>query len=94
MRGQYYVYIMASASGVLYVGMTNDLERRVYEHKSGVVPGFTSRYRVTRLVYFDETPSVEAAIAREKQFKSWSRAKKEGLISAGNPGWEDLAAAW
>lgn len=66
---QYYVYILTNRSGTLYVGVTNDLERRMYEHKNRLLPGFTSRYNVTRLAHFEETSDVEAAIAREKQIK-------------------------
>ena len=89
--GQYFVYIMASHSGVLYVGVTNDLNRRVAEHKEGLVPGFTQRYKVNRLVYFESMPEVNAAIAREKQLKRWNREKKIRLIETVNPSWKDLA---
>ena len=85
----YYVYIMASRSRVLYTGVTNDLARRVEEHKLGLVPGFTSTYRVTRLVYFEEFADVRDAIAREKAIKGWVRARKVGLIEEHNPTWED-----
>ena len=90
----YYVYLMASRSRTLYVGMTNDLARRVFEHKQKRVAGFTSRYNIDRLVHFETTPDVRAAIAREKQIKGWRREKKLALISAANPGWEDLSDAW
>ena len=89
---QYYVYVMASRSRVLYTGVTNDLRRRVHEHKGGLVPGFTARYRVTRLVYFEATQNVSAAITREKQIKAWRREKKVALIDAVNPSWEDLSS--
>jgi putative endonuclease len=82
---------MASHSGVLYVGVTNDLNRRVAEHKEGLVPGFTQRYKVNRLVYFESMPEVNAAIAREKQLKRWNREKKIRLIETVNPSWKDLA---
>lgn len=88
---QYYVYIMASYRRVLYTGMTNNLERRVYEHKRNLLPGFTSKYRVNRLVYFEETPDVRAAIEREKQIKGWLRSKKIALIESANPDWHDLS---
>jgi putative endonuclease len=91
---RYFVYLMASRSRVLYVGVTNDLYRRVREHQDGAVPGFTSRYRVVHLVHFEETGSVTEAIAREKQIKGWLRAKKIALIEAGNPEWEDLSGGW
>ena len=87
----YYTYIMASRSRVLYVGVTNDLARRVNEHKQGRNPGFTSKYRVTRLVYFEEFADIRLAIAREKELKGWKRSRKIGLIEDRNPTWEDLA---
>jgi len=90
----YYVYIMASRSRVLYTGVTNDLARRVNEHKLGLVPGFTSRYRVTRLVYFEEFTDIRDAIAREKQVKDWTRGRRIRLIEDHNPTWEDLAGEW
>jgi putative endonuclease len=86
------VYIMASRSGTLYIGVTNDLARRVYEHKHGLVPGFTSKYRVTRLVYCQHTDDIGAAIDREKQLKRWSRRKKLALVESVNPKWQDLSA--
>lgn len=88
----YHVYIMASASRVLYVGVTNDLLRRVSEHKQRNVPGFTARYRVTELVYFEAFGDVRVAIAREKQIKGWLRVRKIALIEAFNPRWKDLSA--
>ena len=87
----YFVYIMASRSGVLYVGVTNDIARRVVEHKEGIVPGFTKKYKVNRLVYFEETTDIRAAIAREKQIKRWRREKKIRLIEGVNPNWRDLS---
>jgi len=91
---QYYVYMMSSKTRTLYVGITNNLERRVYEHKQKLIPGFTSKYDLTWLVYCAETNDVREAIAREKQLKGWSRAKKVALIEEMNPEWEDLAATW
>ncbi len=91
---QFYLYIMASPSRTLYTGMTNDLRRRVFEHKGELVAGFTARYNVVELVCFEETPDVRAAIAREKQIKGWTRAKKVALIEAVNPQWHDLSAEW
>lgn len=91
---QYYVYILSSKSKTLYTGITNNLERRVYEHKHKLVPGFTAKYNVVRLVYFEETPDVKAEITREKQIKGWSRAKKIALIESANPTWEDLSTSW
>ena len=87
----YFVYLMASAkNGTLYAGVTNDLVRRVYEHKNGLADGFTSRYRVHQLVWFDSTPSIEAAIHKEKQIKNWKREWKVTLIEKSNPEWLDL----
>jgi putative endonuclease len=91
---QYYVYIMASLSGTLYVGMTNNLKRRVYEHKRGLVEGFTKKYNITRLVHFEETNDVQSAIAREKEIKKWRRSKKIALIGSLNPRWQDLSEGW
>jgi putative endonuclease len=93
MRG-YYVYIMTNRSRTLYTGMTNDLKRRVYEHKRKLVPGFTSKYNITQLVYFEETADVKAAIAREKPIKGWLRVKKIALIESANPEWRDLSGDW
>ena len=90
----YYIYIMASRSRVLYTGVTNDLTRRVNEHKRGVNAGFTSKYRVTRLVYFEEFADIRDAIAREKAIKGWKRSRKITLVEARNPAWEDLAREW
>src|SRR5216117_2420278 len=90
----YHVYIIASRSRVLYTGVTNDLARRVYEHKRGLTPGFTSRYHITRLVYFEEYGDIRDAIAREKQLKGWVRSRKTRLIEQKNPTWEDLEDTW
>jgi putative endonuclease len=90
----YYVYVLASRSRNLYVGVTNDLMRRIIEHRTGTVPGFTKRYRVYRLVHVETFGNVRAAIAREKQIKSWRREKKVTLIQSRNPMWIDLAEQW
>ena len=90
---QYFVYIMASYRGTLYTGVTNDLRRRVYEHRHGLTPGFTTRYKVTKLVYYEATEDIESAIAREKEVKGWVRSKKAALIESVNPYWVDLAEA-
>ena len=90
----YYVYIMSNVSRTLYVGVTNDLQRRVHEHKQKLSQGFTSKYNLTLLVYFEATSDVEAAIAREKQIKGWLRAKKVSLIESVNPKWLDMSAEW
>ncbi|RSL15969.1 putative endonuclease [Edaphobacter aggregans] len=89
---EFFVYILCSRSRKLYVGITNDLIRRVGEHKSGAVEGFTKRYAITRLVYFERFQYVSNAIAREKELKDWRRELKVQLIEAENPTWEDLAA--
>ena len=89
---RYYVYILSNASRTLYIGMTNDLARRVWQHKNKAVPGFTSKYHVTQLVYFEEAAHPQVAIAREKQLKSWKREKKLKLVLSVNPTWRDLAA--
>ncbi|MFQ5784557.1 MAG: GIY-YIG nuclease family protein [Alphaproteobacteria bacterium] len=87
----YFVYIMPSRrNGTLYIGITNDLIRRVYEHKQGLVEGFTKKYDVKRLVYFETTEDVAAAIQREKNMKHWKRAWKICLIERDNPEWNDL----
>ena len=90
----YYIYIMTNESLTLYTGVTNDLTKRVFEHKNKLLPGFTAKYNITRLVYFEETNDVQAAIAREKQIKGWLRKNKVALISSVNPQWEDLSADW
>ena len=91
---EYYIYIMSNVSRTLYLGVTNDLQRRIYEHKQKVGHGFTRRYNLTLLVYFEATPGILAAIAREKQIKGWLRAKKVSLIESANPKWLDLSAQW
>jgi len=91
---EYYVYIMTNRSGTLYVGITNDIQKRVHQHKQGLAGGFSKRYRTTRLVYFESTTDVNAAIAREKQIKGWLRSKKVNLIESSNPRWKDLSAEW
>ncbi len=91
---EYYVYIMASKSRVLYTGVTNNLQRRVYEHKQKQIQGFTSKYNITRLVYFEVAIDINAALLREKQIKGWLRAKKTALIESQNPNWTDLSEDW
>jgi len=86
-----FVYILANRSHNLYTGVTNDLERRVFEHRNGLAPGFTKRYRIHRLVYYETFGDIRAAIAREKQIKGWDRKKRVALIEATNPTWSDLA---
>ena len=91
---EYYVYLVSNVTGMLYTGVTNDLMRRVFEHKTKAVRGFTSHYNIKRLVYFESTDDVSAAIAREKQIKGWVRKKKVDLINTMNPEWQDLSAEW
>lgn len=91
----YYVYILTNwTNKVLYTGVTNNLERRLYEHKNKLVKGFTEKYNVNKLVYFDSTIDVKAAIAREKQIKGWTRQKKKDLIESMNPQWKDLSESF
>jgi putative endonuclease len=85
---------MNSPTGTLYVGMTNDLKRRVYEHKQKMIPGFTRKYNITRLAYYEETSDVHTALAREKEIKKWRRSKKITLIKSLNPKWQDLSEGW
>jgi putative endonuclease len=87
---KYFVYIMTNHARTLYAGVTNDLPRRIYEHRQKLVPGFTSKYNITRLVYFECYSDPLTAIQREKQIKGWTRNKKLVLIEAANPGWSDL----
>ena len=87
----YYVYILTNQyNNVMYIGVTNDLKRRVYEHKTGLLDGFTKRYHVHKLVYVENCHDVYAAIAREKQLKGWARAKKNALVEAVNPEWKEI----
>ena len=91
----YYVYMMTNGSRTsLYTGVTRDLGRRVYEHKHGLTEGFTKRYRMKQLVYYETTSDVRSAIEREKQIKRWTRDKKAALVKSMNPTWRDLSEAW
>jgi putative endonuclease len=91
---RYFVYIMSSQTRVLYTGVTNDLERRVDEHKRGALPGFSSTYRTRSLVFWEETSDVREAVMRERSLKGKTRAKKVALIEEANPEWHDLSDAW
>ena len=91
---RYYVYMMASRSLNLYTGITDNIFRRVLEHKAGVFRGFTKHYNISRLVYYEVFKYVNNAIAREKQIKAWTRAKRVALIKSLNPTWQDLAEGW
>jgi putative endonuclease len=86
----YYVYIVASSSGTLYIGITNSLMRRIYEHKNGLIEGFSKKYSCHKLIYYEIYGDVNLAIAREKQLKGWRREKKENIIKKFNPHWSDL----
>jgi putative endonuclease len=88
---QYYVYMLTNRSGTLYTGVTNDLQRRILQHKNKLKEGFTRKYNLTRLVYYEVADDVLAAISREKQIKGWLRAKKVALIQSVNPEWKDLS---
>jgi putative endonuclease len=91
----YYVYILTNKSDrVMYIGVTSNLERRLYEHKQELVDGFTKKYHVHKLVYYEQTSDVRAAIAREKELKGWLRAKKNALVETMNPTWRDLSEDW
>ena len=91
---EYYVYIMTNHNGTLYTGVTSNLARRVYEHRNKLAEGFTKRYNISKLVYYETTTDVHAAVAREKQIKGWLRRRKVALIESVNPSWVDLAADW
>jgi putative endonuclease len=93
-RKQCWVYIVASTSGTLYIGITSKLHARIMQHKSGEIEGFSSKYKCSRLVYFEGFDIVKKAIGREKQLKGWRRSKKIALIESMNPRWEDLAEKW
>jgi putative endonuclease len=90
----FFVYIMASKSRTLYTGLTSKLSSRTFDHKNGLLPGFTRKYKIHRVVYFESFDSIVNAINREKQIKSWRRQKRVALITSHNPTWEDLAAEW
>ncbi len=87
----FYIYIMASPSGTLYIGFTNNLPRRVMEHKQGKIAGFTKKYSCNKLVYYEHFEDVYAAISREKEIKKWRREKKQNLIKTINPHWKNLS---
>ena len=91
----YYVYILTNQyNTVVYTGVTNNLERRLYEHRNHLVDGFTKRYNLNKLIYFETTSDVRSAIEREKQIKGWTRAKKNALIESVNPQWNDISFEW
>jgi putative endonuclease len=86
--------MMTNKSGTLYVGVTNNLERRISEHKNSLIEGFTKKYKINQLLYYEETNDILAAIEREKQLKGWRRDKKIALIESSNPEWKDLSEDW
>lgn len=89
--GNYYVYIVTNFNNkVMYIGVTNDLQRRMYEHKHQLIDGFTKRYNINKLVYYEYTSDIKAAIAREKQLKGWTRIKKNELVQESNPEWKEI----
>lgn len=90
----FFVYILTSNSGTLYIGITNNLQRRIWEHKNKIAAGFTSKYNVNRLVYYETFGEAKSAIAREKQLKGWTREKKLKLIESINPKWVDFSEEW
>ena len=91
----YYVYLITNWNNkVMYVGVTNNLERRMYEHKNKLINGFTKKYNINKLVYFEQTSDVNAAISREKEIKKWRREKKDNLVLSSNPEWNDLSDEW
>ena len=91
---KFYVYIMTNHSGTLYTGVTNNLQRRVREHKSGKFKGFTAKYKIKKLVFFEEGNNINDALRREKEIKGWLRSKKIALIESINPDWKDLSLEW
>jgi putative endonuclease len=91
---QYFVYILASRTRTTYIGVTNDLDRRLYEHKNQIIKGFTSKYQIDSLVYFESFVDVNEAIVREKEIKKWRREKKDALIESMNSDWEDISVRW
>ena len=94
-KHNYYVYILTNHNNrVMYVGITNDLAKRVFEHKNKLIKGFTQKYHIDKLVYFEHTLDVNSAIMREKEIKKWRREKKDKLVMSINPEWKDLSTAW
>ena len=95
MNKTYYVYLITNWNNkVLYTGVTNNLERRLYEHKNKLIKGFTEKYNINKLVYFEQTNDIESAITREKEIKKWRREKKNSLVESANKQWEDLSKQW
>ena len=91
----YFVYILSNWSdSTIYIGVTSNLPRRLYEHRNHLADGFTAKYNIHKLVYYESTSDVRSAIAREKQLKGWTRAKKNALITQANPSWSDLSTSW
>ncbi len=94
-KNNYYVYILTNWNNkIMYIGITNDLKRRLHEHKNKLIHGFTKKYNINKLVYYEYTTDVYAAIAREKEIKKWRREKKNQLVMSTNPEWKDLSLEW
>ena len=93
-KKSYYIYIVASVTGTLYIGVTNDIARRISEHQQGLFEGFTKKYGCKKLVYYENYSDINQAISREKELKKWNRNKKQELIKTLNPHWSDLSAEW
>ncbi|MBN2313406.1 MAG: GIY-YIG nuclease family protein [Sedimentisphaerales bacterium] len=91
---QYYIYIMTNRSGTLYIGVTNNIRKRIFQHKNQLVEGFTKKYNINRLLYYETFSDIHSAIAREKSIKGWLRSKKIELIETINPNWADLSKDW
>lgn len=91
---QFFVYILANSTKMTYIGITNNIERRVFEHKKGLIEGYTKKYNISKLVYLETGSDINMAIKREKQLKGWIRAKKVNLIESVNPNWDDLSLEW
>jgi putative endonuclease len=94
MAGNYFVYIMSNASKTLYIGVTNNLDRRLYEHREKISDSFTKKYNITKLVYYEQFGDIKQAIQRETSLKGWLRKKKVDVITSMNPLWKDLSAEW
>ncbi len=95
MNKTYYVYLISNwNNNILYIGITNNLERRLYEHKNKLIKGFTEKYNINKLVFFEQTNDIQSAITREKEIKKWRREKKNNLVESTNKTWEDLSKQW
>jgi putative endonuclease len=93
-NNQYFIYIITNKTGTLYIGLTNNIKKRIYEHKNKLIEGFTKKYNIDRLLYFETFRDMDSAIAREKTLKGWLRKKKLELIRDSNPEWKDISEKW